>query len=261
MVNNNKNNKSQITIFVIIALLIVVSIAVIYFFIQRVTVINPEQNPQQYIQACIKESLIKTEAVLLEGNGYENVTNNFILFSLNKPGEKVPYLCKSSQYYTPCVNQEPLYAEKIRRAFEYQTKIDSGECFSNIKDILEGRGFTVTDNPANYSIIIEFTKNSVIANINRNFAIKREADSRTFNNFNSKISSPIYKLADTAKTIVNFESTYCDFNYVTWINANRDIFIKKFSASDQTKIYTIKDITSGKQIDIAIKSCTLPAGI
>jgi len=63
------------------------------------------------------------------------------------------------------------------------------------------------------------------------------------------------------QTIVNYETTECDFDKMGWMNEDNTLLISKFSTSDQTEIYSIKDRLTDREIKFAIKTCVLPAGI
>jgi len=258
---NKKSKKSQITIFVIIAMIIVISIAVAFIVIKKpFSGISAMEDPQVYIAKCVSNSLSEAEETMLIGNGYVNVTDNFILFSLNKPKEKVPYLCQSSEFYKPCINQEPMFAGHVKKEIYDIIKPDVDKCFNDLINILKKASYEIEE--ANSSILeIEFNKYFIIANMKRNLVLKKGDETRVFTNFEAKINSPLYNLIDTSEKIVNYESTLCEFDTINWMNMNRDISIRKFVTGDQTKVYTIKDVDTSKQINIAVRTCVLPAGI
>lgn len=260
MVRKIKNNKSQITIFVIIALIIVVVVALIFVLVKKPNItITSTENPQGYIENCLKNSLEKAETQILEGNGYLNITDNYILMSINKPKEKVPYLCKSSEFYKPCINQEPMLIGLIKQEFEKQVKPEAEACFSTLVKELKKKGNTV--NEGNMDIQINLYENSIAAEVNKKISVQKDAETRSYEIFVGEINSPIYRLTDTARNIINFESTLCEFNMISWMKVYKDIFISKFVTSDQSKVYTLTDKSSGKKLSFALKTCILPAGI
>jgi hypothetical protein len=260
MKRKQKNKKSQITIFIIIGLILIVAIALVFILIKNTQINNAiKNNPQAQIKKCIFDSLEKHEKTILDSNGYLNKTENYILFSLNRPKEKVPYLCKTSQFYTPCVNQEPMFIELIRKELTLLVRPDLEKCFGDIIKDNENAGYIVKT--GNLSIQLTFTKDKINVDVQKEITLAKETQSTTYKNFNGEMLSPLYNLVDTARNIVNFESSLCEFNNVNWMRYHTDISINKFVTSDQSKVYTLSDRLSGKKLSFAVKTCVLPAGV
>ncbi len=255
------NRRGQVTILVIIALIIVVLLVFIFGLLKTKspTVISFRENPEAYIEDCVAKSLVKAEQKILDGNGYANISDNYMLYSGNKNSEKVPYFCKTSMFYTPCVNQEPMLLEKVRRELESLTKRDAAACFSEISSLIKKDGSEITEGGMNFTIDLQ--KKYIVADISKNFIITNGESKVVFNKFFSRIPSPLYGLIDTARNIVNYESTLCEFNVVNWERYYRDIAISRFMTGDQTKVYTLTNKDDGKQLSFAIRACVLPAGI
>ena len=258
MKKNNK--KSQITLFVIIAILVVAGIILLYTF-----VIKPYWDasrigdPKVFIEKCASASIKESEKKVLDNNGYPGNMTNYILYRGERDSEKVPYLCTSSLFYEPCVNQEPMLMENIRKYIEENVRKDVSSCFSNLETKLKKGGRDVISE--NLTASIEFETKAIRADIQKDLAISRGGKTETFDVFNAKMNSPLYNLLYTENKIVYFESQYCAFDSVSWMRFNPDLSIKKFSASDQTKIYTLKDKDTEKKIKFAVKTCVLPAGL
>jgi len=257
-----KSKKSQVTIFIIIGLIVIVAISMVVMILRDSNLFAPskETDAQDYVANCIRLALEKAEKEVLESNGYHNKTDNYILYSLNKPQEKVPYLCKSSQFYTPCVNQEPLLIEHFRAEIEKKTKDESEKCFAGLFQVLSKSGYTIKEG-GNKSYRIEFEEGAIIADITRVMTIERADVSKEYTKFSTSIQSPMYRLVDTARNIVNFESTICEFDEIRWMMYYTDISIYRFVTSDGTKIYSLTDRKSEKKLDFAVRTCNFPAGI
>lgn len=255
-----KNNRAQVTIFIIIAIIAVVAIILLYIFVIKPYIdASRIDNPTAFIQKCASDSIKDSETNILANNGYPGNITNYILYRGEKDSEKVPYLCTSSMFYESCVNQEPMLMEKIRKYIEENVKKDVNSCFSNIETKLKKGGREVIS--GNITLNIEFETKAIRAEIKKDLAITRGGKTETFDIFDTKVISPLYNLLYTENKIVYFESENCAFDSVSWMRFNSDISIKKFSASDQTKIYTLKDKDTQKGIKFAVKTCVLPAGL
>jgi len=261
LLNNMKEGKrGQVTLFVIISILVVVAIIILYTFVIKPYIEKQYvQDPKAFVEECAGIALTESETTLLNTNLYPNLTMNYILYSGEKSGEKVPYLCSVSTFYTPCINQEPMLLEKMRKYIEEYTKSKVEQCFKKVDSDYKKRGFEVK--AGNITAIVEINKKIISININRQMSITKGANTKSFESFTSEIKSPMYDLIRTAMQVVNYESTLCEFNNVRWMLSYPEISIKKFSASDQTKVYTLTDRDTEKEIKFAVKTCVLPAGV
>jgi len=262
-IGNRVSKRSQITIFVIIGLILIVSTALIFVLVRKPEIrLSPElaEDPRVYIDKCTADALENVEERIIEGNGYFNLTNNYVLFSKYKPGEKVPYLCKSSQFYKPCINQEPLFLEKIKRDAEKELQPMAEQCFLGLIENMKKRGYQVSSGPLNLSV--NFKQGIMSLDMNKRIMRTNNlGESEIFETFSTRIKSPIYELVDTGRSIVNYESTLCQFDMIEWMNYYRDVDIKKFVTGDQIKIYTLTDRVTNQSMNLAIRTCVLPAGI
>jgi hypothetical protein len=215
----------------------------------------PEEDLQGYIEKCVSDGVKASEMKLLENNGYMNLSDNYLVYY----GKKVPYLCKATQFYIPCVNQEPMYIGHLKKELSGQIAQKSQTCFSDLKYLLEKKGYTVNEDKMDFSLDIQ--KKGIAVNIDKKFNIKKDAESKSYTNFNSVTMSPIYDLAVTAERIVNYESTFCEFDNVGWMLSNPDSKVYRFVTSDGSKVYTITDRISNSSIKFAVKTCVMPAGI
>ena len=195
------------------------------------------------------------ETKLLENNGYMNLSDNYLIYY----GKKVPYLCKATQFYVPCINQEPLYISHLKTELKNDIEKKSQMCFSDLKYLLEKKGYSVDEGIMNLNLNIE--QKMIIVNIDKKFNIRKESESKNYNNFKSTILSSLYDLAITSGRIVNYESTFCEFDNVGWMLSNSDSKVYRFVTSDGSKVYTVTDRVSNDSIKFAVKTCVMPAGI
>ena len=114
MLKNNFNKRGQITIFIIIAVLLVAAIILLFWFYNRdVTPVQPDagENPQYNIEHCINSYVEKDVNKLIENSGYikkSNLTKNF-------NGQDIPYLCFVPINYARCIVVEPVLIEHLEK--------------------------------------------------------------------------------------------------------------------------------------------------
>jgi len=256
MMKNIKSRKSQLTIFVIIGLIIVIAVASVIMLLREketAKTISAEENIQAYIQSCVKTNLENIEKKLIDSNFYPKLDSNYLVYM----NEKVPYLCRASQFYLPCVNQEPNLAGYLRKEIEKNLGVE--KCFSSLVNELRLRDYVVSE--GSLKISTELANNKIIIILNKDISVKKNDETKTYNKFVSSIQSSLYNFAKTAEMIGNYESEFCEFNSQGWMAEYPDIAIKVFKTSDGSKVYTLTDDKTEKQIKFAVKSCVLPAGI
>ncbi|MBI2044211.1 hypothetical protein HYT24_02500, partial [Candidatus Pacearchaeota archaeon] len=97
--------RGQLTIFIIIAVVIIALGVMVYFFVPQVrTGLGVStNNPVLYIQDCIKGKVETTVDELSVQGGSMNPQK----YLLHKD-QKIEYLCYTEEYYTTCVMQQPL---------------------------------------------------------------------------------------------------------------------------------------------------------
>jgi len=107
---NISNKKAQVTIFIIIAIVIVGAALLFYFLIPKTEteVVFDETNPQAYIQTCIEDKIKDTiEIISLQGGSIEPLPYFSYYDNEMKKSYSVEYLCYTSEYYVPCQIQRP----------------------------------------------------------------------------------------------------------------------------------------------------------
>src|SRR3989338_5247015 len=90
------NKSGQVTVFIIVAILIVALAAMIYFFMPGTSVGTEfnEKNPNRFIQTCIEDEIERAvELVSLQGGSIN--PEHFFLYQSNK----IEYLCYTTEYY------------------------------------------------------------------------------------------------------------------------------------------------------------------
>lgn len=254
--NNNlpKSKRSQVTIFIIIALIIIVAIALIFVLWRKPTIsVSPSENPESYIEKCVKDAT--EEAIsLLSKQGGDIEPEGSVMYQ----GKKITYLCYNANFYLPCVNQRPMLIEHIEKEITNYLKPKMNECFSSLRTELEKKNYQVS--LGSMSITTELRTRKVIVTVERKTELTKNQEVRKFEKFKSQISSPIYDLSKIAMEIANQEAHYCNFEILGFMIIYPKYSAEKFRTGNSDTIYTLKEIASGKEFKFAIRSCAMPAG-
>ncbi len=253
-----KSKHSQITPFIIIAVLLAAAILLVFLALrQRSISIQQQLNPESNIEGCTKDAAEEAVNIMLPQGGYIN-PENYILHQNNK----VAYLCFNKGYYYPCVNQEPVYLAHLEEEITSYVKPKIEECFSSLKQELEKKGYSVDAGVLKIETLV--LPNRIEVEIDKRFETTKNQETKKYDKFKIRKISPLFELANVAREIANQEAKYCNFEYLGYM-----LFYPKFDISKQavgqgltaSKIYTIGDRSTGKKLNIAIRSCAIPAGL
>ena len=266
------DKKGQIAIFVIIAIVLVVSIGLFFAINRGVPILerSEEFNPETFIDKCIKDEVRDIVDVMLPQGGIVNPTDyklyNYI---------KVPYLCKNENYYniviwneqydegfeiTPysCVTQYPAYLKRLEREIEENVYDKIESCYVSLETTLIERGYEVSRG----DITIDATlKPGIIETVvEGKMAYSKVEVSKSFEAFNVLTRSPLYEVGSVANEIASQEANYCHFSEDGFMFLYRDYGIQKYMFSDSTKIYTIEHKPTGATMNIATRGCVISPG-
>jgi len=248
-----KNNRGQVTIFIIMALILVVGMLLLFLLIRKPEIdVLDIDNPQAYIESCSRESIEEAVEILLE-NGGDLEPKGSMLYN----GRELTFLCYNKEYYKQCVNQRPMLIEHLEDEIDFYIQSRISNCFQTLESELEGR-YDVSMG----TLILEtkLQRKQVVVDIKRDFKITRGDNVQSFTKFEANLVSDIYGLAKVTTEIVNQEAQYCNFDTLDFMLLYPKYDITKFRTGDSNTIYTIRDITTNQEFKFAIRSCALPAG-
>jgi hypothetical protein len=247
------NKKGQVTLFIILAILIVAAIVAGIILMGGTRVQSPEElNPREFIGKCVRDSVEPAITKVLENGGQVNPTLTKMYL-----GEEYNFLCYQSDYYLPCFNIHPML-EKISEAEIREDTMDNIQnCFDSLRQDLEAKGFSVSGGSTDYQI--DLLPGIVDIKLTKKIQIGGSGGSQSFELFDTQLNSPIYNLIRIAREIVNQEAQYCNFEYNGYMLLYPQYDIKRISY-DESKIYKIIDRRSGAMFRFAVRSCAMPPG-
>ena len=252
-----KSKRSQVTIFILAAVAIVAVIIILFAFRNTISISFSKQtlpNPQQDMESCISENVENALDIILPQGGYISPENYKLYNNI-----KVAYLCYNKNYYAPCINQEPLYLDRLKLEIKNYISSKVEDCFYNLKKDYEKRGYDSSFGSTNLQIELNPKEINVI--INKNINLEKGSDKKSFDRISVKITSPLYDLATIAQEIVNQEAKFCYFEYVGYELTYPAFSIEKMDIDGETKVYGVKEKSSNSQINFAVRSCAMPAGL
>tara|TARA_Y100000034_G_scaffold2830_1_gene3470 strand:+ start:37 stop:792 length:756 start_codon:yes stop_codon:yes gene_type:complete len=249
------DKKGQIAIFVILAIVLVVSIGLFFAINRGVPILerSEEFNPETFIDKCIKNGVRNIVEVVLSRGGIAHPTDYKIYNNTN-----VAYICKNINYYYPCVTQYPRYLQKLETELGVALKEKMEGCFLSFEENLESRGYQYSG--SDITTEIKLKPEIIEAKVYRDFQFSKGDLIRKFDLFHSLVRSPAYELGLIANEIASQEARFCHFSHEGFMLLYPRFDIRKFTFTDSSEIYIIKDRKTGIGMNIAIRGCAIPAG-
>lgn len=248
--------KAQVTIFIILAIVLVIAIA-LFFLLRNTKVIEIFEpsitTPEMYIEKCVKDNVKQALSIILPQGGYISPE----LYREYK-GTKIAYLCYNKNFYEPCINQNPLYLENIQNEIENYISPKIEDCFYSLKQDYERKNYNVQESLGLYKISL--FPGQIVVDIDKQFNINKNEEKRNYDKFRVRMSSSAYDLASIAGEIVNQEVKFCYFEYLGYSLLYPKFIIDKTELNGEAKIYTITDKTNNEKMNLAVKSCSIPGG-
>ena len=250
-----KNKKGQVTIFIIIAVVIVVLGILIYMFYPEIRAglgLEPK-NPSAFIQSCIEDE-IKENAEKLSLQGGSLAPEHYIIYN----NEKIEYLCYTTEYYKTCVVQQPMLKEHIESEIENEIEEEIEACFNSMEESYRGRGYEVSLRKG--EIGVELLPKRIVATFNYSLTLTKGEDSEKYDSFRVVLNNNLYELISIANSILEWEATYGDSETTVYMNYYHDLKVEKKKQSDGTTIYILTDRNTGNKFQFASRSVAWPPG-
>lgn len=242
------------TIFIIIALAIVAVVVFLFAYpaIKGVGGIDAIQNPKVYLEQCVEPSLtrIMKQASAVGG---DMVPTGYLEYQ----GQKIKYLCYTSEYYKTCVVQQPLIKDHFDDVITKEIKSSVQTCMKNLISEYESKGWSVSSGAMNISA--EIVPNSIDIRVDAPMTLTKDV-SRTIKTFDLSFQSNMYEILYIATSIVEFESTYGDVETTTYLNYYPNVIIKKNQLGDGSVIYSIENVITKESFTFASRSLPWPPG-
>lgn len=249
-----EENRGQVTIFIVIALIIIVLGILVYMFYPKITSTLgiTSENPQQFIQSCLEDQVLETiEKISSQGGSFN--PGHYIIYN----NEKIEYLCYTNEYYLQCVMQQPRLQAHVESEIQNQMQNSAKECFQQLKTNYENKGYNVNLNPVETSV--EILPKKVVINFDSGLTLSKE-DSETYDLFNVVVDNNLYELVSIASSILNWEARYGDAETTTYMNYYHDLKVEKKKQTDGTKIYILTNRDTLDKFQFATRSVVFPPG-
>jgi len=244
------NKRGQVTIFIIIAIVIVAILLILFF--PRIKILVTGPSATDYVRECTEEAAEEVlEKITLQGGSLE--PENYILYQDNK----VEYVCYTNEYYKRCTMQKPFLKQDIEREIISYVEPRVKTCLTSLKQQLEKRGSSVS--LEEMSVETSIVPNSIIITVNAPMSVIREG-AESFNKFKTSIKSELYDLIMLSSSISNYEARYGDSDSLTYMLYYPDIRVEKKKQGEGSTIYILTHKPTDEKFMFASRSIAWPPG-
>jgi len=255
--------RGQVTIFIIVAIIIVAGALLIFSFYPQIktTLSGEEQNPASFLQSCLEDKIAEATSLLSSRGGYaSNSLNKTFKFTAEIAPVDISYLCYTAGYYIPCVNQEPMLIQHLRKEIKDYISADVENCFNQLTESLTKQGYAVHSEYNGFDI--ELIENKVEVPIDGKITLsKATGDASDYTDLNISFQSKFYDTAVVVQEIVSQQAEFCNFEFIGYMTLYPEWKIDTYRASDSTIIYSVKNENSVDKFRFAVRGCAARPGL
>ncbi len=246
------NTKGQLTLFVILAIVIVGILIVLIFPAIRDKVFGA--GGQASIEGCLETEVQNAlDKVMLHGGSIDPT------LYYKYEGENIDYICYTNEYYKTCVMQKPLFKQEIEAEIERVIAPKVAECITNVKNRLKGEGYTI-ETSGTERADIRIIPNNLIVNVDIKIEATKDNKPEPYANFGFEIKSPAYNMIMAASSIASWEAYYGEAATENYMIYYHELKVEKKKQGDGTKIYIITNRNTGTKLQFASRSLAWPPG-
>ena len=252
MVKKTMQNKKrgQVTIFIILAILIVGGVLTYIFYLQP-TYLSPN-TANLKIESCINGIFEEPIKDLAKNGGMIEPT-----FAYQYNGENISYLCYTNDYYQTCTVQNPFPEKLFEKNLAEITKDEISSCYSSSLDDLRKKGYDVPEEVPAFNI--ELQPEKIITTFEGGVTITKES-SQTIGELKIETKTSVYNLLMLATTILQQEVQFGDSDTSSLMESYQEYSIDKLKQGDGTTVYIITDKQNKLKYQFASKSLPWPPG-
>jgi hypothetical protein len=247
-----KNKKGQITLFIIIGIIIVVTALLIFMFKPKITSTTKfdAQNPSAYIDACVEEKIDSTLSQIYLNGGVLKRDHTY-----NYKNEEVTYLCYTNEYYKPCFVEHPLLEKIIINDLTNELQGTVDQCFDNLKESYENKAYSTELKKG--TVLIKIDLDKIYFNFSDYEITVIKQDSENYKDFDYSLNSNLFNILQITNNIIIEEISEGDSEITKYMDAFKDLKVEKKVQIDETTIYIITNKNTESKFQFAVRSQAL----
>jgi hypothetical protein len=259
MKNIFENNKrAQITIFVIIAILVVAIVALLLFRQTKTQTISAIDNPSGYLEKCVSDAADKALGTMTDNTGIGD-KKGVKIYRYN--GTNVAYLCYTGEYNVLCNNEHPMLNKEIENEILNSITLGTEDCFTSLSKELSKYSYSEEKTSVKW-ISVSILPKKILIELDKKISYIKNEAKYNIEGFKLEVSSSLFDFISLSSKIVEEEmncdcqTESCNADTLALSLKNTGFEISK-PVYDFTKgkIYIIKDNLNGNKFQFAIRNC------
>jgi hypothetical protein len=251
-----KSKRAQLTVFIILALLIVGVIAFLFYPQIKKAIIPKTPSdlvPKECMEKAVKESLA---TIMLRGGSFKPE----LYFRYND--ETIDYLCYTSEWYKTCVMQKPFLKQQIESEVNNQVQDKIKKCITGMENKLESKGYSIKKTGTGKANVLIRAPHEIQVNVDISMSLEKNEEKQTLKNslFTTRFTSGAYEMIMIASSIQNFEARFGDSIPEDFMSFYPNLKVQKLKQSDGTKVYIITNRDTKEILQFATRSLAWPPG-
>lgn len=249
------NKKGQVTMFVIIAIVIIVGGILVYQFAPGIKeTISKTTSPNIYMQNCLEEDLILAVDTIAMNGGSIAPKNTYKRMDVD-----IGYLCYTAEYHKYCTKEIPFLEDHIEKELLNELTPRINTCFNSLKDDFTERGYTVNIKRGIDRVQLMSTDTKIISDTS--ISLRKGDTSIGTDEISVVYNNNLYQLLGIARSIIEFESIIGQAEPMDYMQLYRGIKVEKLKQTDGTKIYILTNKKEGDVFQFASRSLVFPPGL
>ena len=247
------NKKGQVTIFIILALLIVIFGILIYTFYPSIKdgLETETKTPEQFVSNCLKEDLENLVEKISSQGGSLNPEHYFLY-----NGNKLEYLCYTDEYYLTGKRLNPMLFQHIEKEIKNNIQARANECFDNLVESYEKKGYSAELKKGSMSV--ELLPEKILTRFDNYTLTLTKSSAEKHDKFQIVLNNNLYELVEIANSILDWESTYGDAETSIYMTLKKDLKVEKWKQLDGTTVYILTDRNTQDKFQFASRSVAWP---
>jgi len=247
--------RGQVTIFIIIAILIVGIAVLVYTLVPKVKTGTTfdVNNPSGFIQSCL-ESEIEKSVEVASNQGGSIAPEFYFMYG----GDKIEYLCYTAEYYATCVVQQPMLKQHIEAEIKKDISEEVAACFSSLEQNYQNEGYTVRLDKG--QTVFELLPKRISTRFENYVLTVSKGETARYDSFSVVLNNNLYELVSIANSIIEWETRYGDAETTLYMSYYKDLKVEKKVQQDGTTVYILTDRNTEKKFQFASRSVAWPPG-
>jgi hypothetical protein len=252
------SKRGQITIFIIIAIVLVVIVA-LFFLLRGASFTDTgdrsaAKNLNPVLRLCIGDKVDEGIERLIDNGGYIAPTlKKPFQFSNEDNFNDYTYLCYNLNREN-CIPQQPNLIVHSENEMKDYLEEDLKSCFeSSLLDIVK-EGYIIDQSDFN-DFEVSVIDGKIEINIDAKVTTSKGDESFNQEGFEMSFKNNLYDFVNLARQIINSEAETCNFDSVAFMMQDPRINIKRVVATDDAKIYALTHSDEENKFRFAILGC------